>query len=180
VSEPVVRDSGVWVAKFVIKKFDGDSAFDPDAEPYEVVETGNQVANGGISCLWECLLGNGTATAGQSLTYFSNTNAAIGVGDSNAAFAATQNDLQAASSKLRVGMNATYPQHTDGTGSGATSILFQSTFGTSQANWAWEEIAAFNSPTAATGRMLNRRVQSLGTKTSSSSWQAALTVSITP
>ena len=176
----VVRESGIWVAQFVITKFHGDDAYDPDAEPYETVETGNQVCNGGISCLWQCLLGNGTATAGQTLTYFSNTNAAIGVGDSNAGFAATQNDLQAATNKVRVGMNATYPQHTDSTAAGATSIVFQSTFGTSTANWAWEEIAAFNSSTASTGRMLNRRVQSLGTKTSSSSWQATLTVSVTP
>lgn len=174
----VVRESGIWTCEFVIRKFHGDEAWEPDAEPYDVVVTDNAFANGGISCLWQALLGNGTATAGQALTYFSNGNAAIGVGDSTTAFAATQTDLQASTNKLRIGQNATYPLHSDGTGSGATSVVFQSTFGTSQANWSWEEIGVFNSATAATGRMLNRKVQSLGVKTSSSSWQASATLSI--
>lgn len=173
-----IRDSGIWSCKFVIAKFAGNTAFDPKAQPYDRVVTNNAFANGGISCLWQCLIGNGSATAGQTLTYFSNTQAAIGVGDSTTAFSATHTDLQAATNKLRVGQNATYPQHTDGTTSGATSIVFQSTFSTSQANWAWEEVGVFNSATAATGRMLNRKVQTLGTKTSASSWQVTATLTV--
>jgi hypothetical protein len=133
---------------------------------------------GGASCQWETLVGNGTATAGQNLTYFNNANAAIGVGDSTTAAAATQTDLQAATNKLRKAMNATYPQHTDGTTAAANTITFQSTFATTDANFAWQEWGVFNSATAATGRMLNRAVTSLGTKTSASAWQFTVTLSL--
>lgn len=148
-------------------------------EPYEVIERDdNLLMYGGVSCLWQCLLGNGTATADQTLTYFSNARAALGVGDSNTAAAATQTDLQASSNKLRKAMDATYPQHTDATTSGAASIVFKSTFGSSDANYAWQEWGTFNSATAATGRMLNRKVESLGTKSSGTSWALTITLSI--
>jgi hypothetical protein len=67
---------------------------------------------------------------------YANANAHIGVGDSSTAFSAAHTDLQAASNKLRKAMDATYPQQ-------ATNVLtFRSTFGTSEANWAWAEFAA--------------------------------------
>ncbi len=171
------QDAGKWHCKFVIEKFEGDIT--PDAVPYEVIETDNLFMFGGVSCLWQALIGNGTATAGQALTFFNNTQAAIGVGDSTTAEAGTHTNLQAATNKLRKGMNATFPTHTDGTVSGAASIVFQATFATAEANFAWQELGVFNSVTDATGRMLNRKVQSLGTKTSASSWQVSATLTIT-
>ena len=168
------RDSFRWGAAWRLSKF-----HDGEKTPYETVDIlGNLLMYGGVSCLWQCLIGNGTATAGQSLTYFNNAQAAIGVGDSNTAASATQTDLQASSNKTRVAMDATYPLHTDGVVSGSASITWQSTFGTSAANWAWQEVGVFNSATAATGRMLNRLVQSLGTKTSAASWTLQFSASI--
>ena len=109
------------------------------------------------------------ALAGEAFTAFNNGNARIGVGDSSTAFAAGQTDLQAASNKLRKAMEAAYPSR-------ATSVLtFRSVFGTGEANFAWNEWGVFNA--AAAGVMLNRKVESLGTKTSAQSWQ--LTVDIT-
>lgn len=142
---------------------------------------GNLLMYGGASCQWQTLIGNGTATGGQVLTYFSNAQAAIGVGDTATAAAATQTDLLGTTyttNKLRVAMDATYPLHTDATTAGAASIVFRSTFSTSQANFAWQEWGVFNSSSAATGRMLNRKVESLGTKTSAASWQLTVTLSI--
>lgn len=139
---------------------------------------GNLLMYGGASCQWQTLIGNGTTTAGQALTYFNNAQAAIGVGDSTTAAAATQTDLQAATNKLRVAMDATYPQHTDATTSGAASIVFRSTFSTSQGNYAWQEWIVANSATAATGRALNRKVESLGTKTSSAAWTFTVTLTL--
>lgn len=148
-------------------------------KPYDVIEREhNLLMYGGASNQWQTLIGNGTTTAGQTLTYFNNANAAIGVGDSSTAAAATQTDLQAATNKLRKAMDATYPLHTDGVVSGAASIVFRSTFATGDANWVWNEWGTFNSPTAATGRMLNRKVEALGTKTSAASWQMTVTLSI--
>lgn len=148
-------------------------------DPFErLVREGNLLMYGGVSCLWQCLIGNGTATASQALTYFNNAQAGIGSGDSTTAAAATQTDLQASTNKIRKAMDSTYPQHTDATTSGAASIVYRSTFGTSDANWAWQEWGVFNSTTAATGRMLNRKVESLGTKTSAASWQFSVTLSL--
>lgn len=110
------------------------------------------------------------AVVGEAVTAFDNSNAYIGVGDSSTAFAAGQTDLQAATNKLRKAMEATYPQR-------ATNVLtFRSLFATGDANFAWNEWGVFNAASA--GVMLNRKVESLGTKTSAQSWQMTVTVTI--
>ena len=188
-----LRDALQWKVKIQVLKFRDDEIRDAGlnpataqeqeilaagVSPYEIIEReGNLLMYGGASCLWQTLIGNGTATAGQSLTYFNNAQAAIGVGDSSTAAAATQTDLQASTNKLRKAMDATFPAHTDGVTSGAASIQFKATFATGDANYAWAEWGIFNSATPATGRMLNRKVESLGTKTSAASW--AFTVTLT-
>jgi len=163
-----------WRANWKVEKFHGD---DLDADPFEIIEgEGNLLMYGGASCLWEALIGNGTGTAAQTLTYFNNGNAFLGVGDSNTAEAATQTDLQAASNKLRKAMDATYPSHADGTVVGAATITFRATFATTDANFVWAEWAIFNG--SAGGRMLNRKVTALGTKTSAASWQLTVTLTL--
>jgi hypothetical protein len=104
-------------------------------------------------------------------TFFDNTNAYLGVGDSTTAFSAAHTDLQAATNKLRKAMEATYP-------SLATNVItLRSLFGTADANWAWDEWATFNA--AAAGTMLQRKVEALGTKTSAQSWQLTVTLTVT-
>jgi hypothetical protein len=111
------------------------------------------------------------AAVGAGVTAFNNANSYIGVGDSTTAYAAGQTDLQAATNKLRKAMDATYP-------SGSTNVLtFRSTFGTSDANFAWQEWGVFNASSA--GTMLNRKVESLGTKTSAQTWQFTVTLTFT-
>lgn len=175
-----VVDAVRWRAKWRVEKYHGDYANDAEIAaagetPYDVIEReGNLLMYGGASNLWQCLIGNGTGTAGQTLTFFNNGNAYIGVGDSTTAAAATQTDLQAATNKDRQPMEATYPQHTDGTTSGSADIVFRSVWGTSEGNFAWQEWGIFNGSTG--GRMLNRKVESLGTKTTGT-W--TLTVTLT-
>jgi hypothetical protein len=106
---------------------------------------------------------------GETITEFNNANAHIGVGDSSTAFAAAQTDLQAATNKLRKAMEASYPQRT------GNVVDFRSLFGTSDANFAWNEWAVFNAAAAET--MLTRLVESLGTKAGTQSW--LFTVSLT-
>lgn len=103
------------------------------------------------------------STVSSTPTLFNNANTYLGVGDSTTAFAATQTDLQAATNKLRKGMDSGYPQQANNV------ITFRSTFGTSEANFAWNERGTFNASSG--GTMLNRKVESLGTKTSAQSWQ---------
>lgn len=149
----------------------------PDAAPDETVEgTPNLLTIGGASQLIQSLLGNGTATAAQALTFLNNTQANLEVGDSTTAAADTQTALQAATNKQRKAMDATYPQHTDSTSvTGAKSFTLRATFGTTEGNFAWQEWGIFNATTA--GRMFNRKVESLGTKTSAASWVLTITLS---
>jgi hypothetical protein len=187
------HDEVIWHCHTKLEKFWGDILWDAREDgvlvptqhgevvaPFETDERdGNLLVIGGASVQWQTLIGNGTGTAGQALTFFNNANAAIGVGDSSTAAAETQTDLQAATNKLRRAMDATYPLHTDSTGTaGSKSVAFRSTFATGDANWVWNEWGVFNSPTAATGRMLNRKVENLGTKTSAASWVLTITLSL--
>src|SRR6478609_3536337 len=103
-------------------------------------------------------------------TAFNNANSYIGVGDSTTAFSAAHTDLQAATNKLRKAMDATYPQVA------ANVLTFRSTFATGDANWAWQEWGVFNASSA--GTMMNRKVESLGTKTSAQSWQFTVTITL--
>lgn len=137
-----------------------------NTHPYEVLTVeGNILVTAGITLLWTLLAGGGG-------TAFSNANARLGVGDSNAAEAVGQTDLQAAVNKLRKAMNATYP-----TIAGAV-ITFQSTFSTAEANFTWLEVGTFNSGAGAT--MLNRKVPvgGLGTKASGASWTLTETITL--
>jgi len=110
------------------------------------------------------------AIIGDTTTDFNNANAFIGAGNSSGAFAASQIDLQGGSTQ-RVAMDATYPQRV------ANVLTFRSTFSTSQANFQWLEWGVFNG-TSATGTMLNRAIEVLGTKTSAQSWQITMTLTI--
>lgn len=102
-------------------------------------------------------------------TFFDNTNAEIGVGNSSAVFSAAHTDLQGAS-KLRKGMEASFP-------SIATNVLtFKSEFTTAEANYIWDEWAVFNA--AAAGVMLSRKVEALGTKTAAQTWQITVTLDV--
>lgn len=110
------------------------------------------------------------AITGHETTLFNSTNAHIGVGDSSAAFAAAQTDLQG-TNKLRKPMDATYPQRTN------NQLTFKATFGAADANWTWNEWGVFNA--ASDGVMLNRKVENLGTKASGSTWVLTVTLTIT-
>jgi hypothetical protein len=108
---------------------------------------------------------------GEAVTEFNNANAHIGVGDSVTAFAAAQTDLQAATNKLRKAMEATYPTRA------ANVITLRSLFGTADANWVWNEWGIFNALSG--GVMLSRKVEALGTKASTQSWQITATLTLT-
>ena len=142
-----------------------------ESEPYEVIECepGNLLTYGGASAFWDLLTGGGTQTA------FNNANAYIGVGENAGAAVIGSTDLLGATLK-RNAMEATYPLHTDGETIGAEDCVFKASFATGEANFAWEEWGVFNA--AAAGRMLQRKAESLGTKTSAAVWTLTVTLSI--
>lgn len=143
--------------------------FEVKVQPYElVIAHGNLLVNGGMDLIWDAVIGN-------SVTEFSNANAAIGVGDSSTAAAVGQTNLQAASNKLRKGMNASFPDQPTN-----PSVRFQSDFTGAEANYAWLEVATFNNTVDASGTMLHRLVPSggLGTKSSGATWTITVTITL--
>lgn len=166
------QELAVWRCHIQVAKFWGD--WTPDSTPYDILDIdGNMLVYGGVSALWEMATADTPAIA-----RFTSANSAIGVGDSATASTAAMTDLQG-TNKLRKLVNGGYPEHTDGTGVANNTVRFRSTFDTTEANFAWNEAGVFNSTTVSGSRMLNRRVQSMGTKTSTSSWQITFDISIT-
>jgi hypothetical protein len=173
----VPHDAARWQVKTQIAKFDGDwSGEQIDAgeapDPFDVVEDeGNLLLIGGVSAIWEFLIGNGTGTGGAALTYFNNGNARLAVGTSSTAEADTDTTL---TGKVAKAMDATYPTHTDSTGTaGSKTITFRSTFASADANQAWNEWGIDNAT-----RQLNRKVAANGTKASGQTWQFTVTITI--
>jgi hypothetical protein len=117
----------------------------------------------GINHIANSIVGQATA--------FNAANARLGVGNGTAAFAASQNDLQG-TSKLRKAMDSGYPSVY------APVVTFKSTFKPDEANFAWNEWGIFNAATG--GVMLNRVVESNGTKQSNQTWvlEVAITFAI--
>jgi hypothetical protein len=195
------NDRQLWRCHTKVERYEGDIEYEvrgpglliPRAlntgkivKPYDVQEVeGNILTIGGASIQWQTLIGNGTTTSGQALTYYNNANAHISVGDNSGTAAAdTQTELQAATNRVRKAMDATYPLHTDTTGTaGSKSAAFRSTYATGDANFVWNEWGIFNGagtggPPTTGGRMLNRKVEALGTKTSAATWVLTITLSL--
>lgn len=122
------------------------------------------ITNAGATLAASAIVGDG------GITVLNNANAYLGVGDSTTAFSAAHTDLQAASNKLRVGMDATYPQRS------SNVLTLRSTFTTGQANYAWDEWGVFNASSGST--MFSRKVEALGTKTSAQSWVLTATITV--
>lgn len=117
------------------------------------------LTNAGRDLIAKMLIG---AAAGTE--FYNNANAVTHVGDGTGAFAATQVDMQG-TNKATAGMDASYPTIA------ANVITFRSTFGTSVGNFAWQEWGIKNTAALGSGALLNRKVESLGTKTAAQSWQ---------
>lgn len=101
----------------------------------------------------------------SSPNHYNNANAHLGVGDSSAVFSAAHTDLQASTNKIRKSMETSFPDQSQGAG----TIRLKSSYATGEANFDWEEWGTFNAASA--GTMLNRKVESLGTKTSAQTWE---------
>ena len=156
-----VHYAGDWTAEQIDAGL-APIARDDDGEEM-VYEGENILVNVGIQLLEDLLIGAGG-------TVFNNANAYIGIGDSNTAPAAGQTDLQAASNKVRVAMDATFPSRS------AQTTTWRSTFSTSQGNFSIQEAGIFNNSSG--GTMLNRLLAPLGTKTSATTLQVTATLTI--
>lgn len=108
-------------------------------------------------------------SVGDAFTPYNAANAVLGVGDSSAAFAIGQTDLQAATNKIRKGMEVGYPSRIN-----ATTVEFQALYGETEANHDWNEYALFNHPSA--GTMMFREVEALGSKAVDTIWRFTISI----
>ena len=159
-----------WLCQFRLSKYTQDietyrgreDEFHRLFVPYQVIEgEGNCLLNSGIDEVWDLV-------TGASANHYDNSNTQIGVGDSNTAADATQTDLQAATNKTYKGMESGYPTST------RQKATFKSSFGASEANYAWEEWVVKQSTSAI---CLNRKVESLGTK-STGTWTLEVDITL--
>lgn len=133
--------------------------------PYEVIEMeGNCLLNTGIDKIWDLVTG---VVSGADHIY-DNSAAQIGVGDSTDAEDATETDLQAVTNKTYKAMESGYPTST------TQKATFKSSFGTGDANYAWQEWVVKQSTSAV---CLNRKVESLGTK-STGTWTLEVDITL--
>lgn len=164
---PDAKDAIKWHARWRVEKYHGDvpsAAKREGLQPYAIIEgEGNLLLNEGINELFTLICGTGG-------TKFDNGNARLGVGNSNTAAVATQTDLIGGSTKYN-SMEASYPTY--GSDQKAT---FRASFGTSEANFAWAEWVVDNG--AAGAKTLNRKVTSLGTKVSGTTWVFTVEISL--
>jgi hypothetical protein len=184
-------DSIRWLPRVRVEKFDDDQvaytvrrlglAGPPQhrhlarlCTPHEVVEAaGNLLTTAGLQRLTNLMIGAGGQAA-------SNTAARMGVGNSATAEAVGQTDLQAAAGATNrwfQTMDATFPTAVNGV------ITFKATVGSGDGNFVWNEWGVdIGTPTVTSGTtvnatLLNRKVQSLGTK-ASGSWVLTSTITI--
>lgn len=111
----------------------------------------------------------GEKVTGGTGALYDATTGYLGVGDSTTAFAASQTDLVAATNKLR-------KQCSSCSDNGSGVITAVTSFGSAEANYAWQEFALFNASSA--GTMMQRVVSAQGTKTAGQVWQLTETITI--
>lgn len=143
--------------------------------PYETVEApGNLLTTAGLNRITSLII----AAGGQGVT---NTAARLGTGNSATAAAVGQTDLQAAAGSTNRWfqiMDATYPTQANGV------LTFRSTFASADGNYAWSEwgvdvgTPTVTSSAVVSALLLNRAVQSLGTKVSGASWVLTTTITL--
>ena len=122
----------------------------------EKVIKGNIFLNEGINFIW-------TAVCGGSITPFDSTHAHIGVGDGTTPADPSQTGLQGVN-KCYAPMDSGYPIYgTD------QKVVFRATFDGTMANFTWNEWTVANGPSDSAVN-LNRKVESLGTKSEGTTW----------
>lgn len=161
-----ISESGKWCINWKVDKFADREAYNNNT-PYETcVAPQNVILDNGANHMLKIIGGIDSATP------FDKTNAKIGVGTDTTPENASQTGLIAQSGNVFYkALESGYPQV-----SGRT-IVYKATFDTSEANFAWNEFAIVNG-TGVGGIALNRKVQSLGTKTTGI-WSLQITVSVT-
>ncbi len=171
-----------WSPRVVLSKYDDDmvdftsnilDVYRPTGDqlaecctPYETVEVeGNLLTTAGLTRVTQLLIGTSTGT-------LDSTRARLGVGDT--ATAAVVGDTSLGTNQFFRVFDATYPNQS------TCVITFQSSFGSAEANFAWQcwgiDVGTPTVTSSATpATLVNRKVSSFGTK-SSGTWVLNVTI----
>ena len=156
--------------------------YDEDGNLVEIKEIeGNTALIGGINLLWKLALGLGDDTDNY---FFSAANLTLGVGNSSATADSDQTGLLG-TSKAYKGLDQStqiqYPVISDNV------ITLRAKFGPDDANFTWNEWGMLNgnpdnlgSRDPSTVIQYNRKVESMGTKVSGSTWVIVTDIRINP
>ena len=151
--------------------------------PYEtLVGAGNIVMNGGADLMWERLITEAPSTSSTGVVSqaFSSGNMSLQVGNSTATSGTrTHNTLQATTDNRFAAASSVFT-HTSGTSTAARTLTVTAAFTSSEANVNWAEWGVRNTISVLTtvGRLLNRKVEDLGTKTSAGVWTLTLNLTL--
>lgn len=142
----------------------------------------NLLVTGGINLMLNLLCGTTFNTGLSGFTTYGSGSAVLRVGDTSTAAASGDNNLGGGGGVQGTNwdespMNASFPTVV------VTTATWQATFGSTQANFQWNEVGVQNLPTGSTGpnsyiRLLNHKVQNFGTKASGSTWTLTLTIQV--
>lgn len=145
----------------------------------------NLFTTNGVNLLWigitQSSVGsaNTSGSAAGSNAIFNSTQSRIGVADGTTAAAAGDTDIQSS------GSNKTWQVVSGAPSVSTNQIQFAASFGTSSANYAWNNFAVDNcggssatSSTRSGGTMLDHVVSSQGTKASGQTWNPTMTLSV--
>lgn len=168
------KDGLQWRAMVTIEKFRLNEKGEMELYATEKHE-GNAVLGTGANCIWALLAGDAGAGSG-TLSYFNNSNTRLYVGNNTNVVDPDQNDGGGfRGSTAYASCGAGYPMYAEDDGSDYNyRIAFRGLFGTSEANFAWEEWGVANGDFGGSGTLLNRRQESMGTKTDSEQWSFAV------
>jgi len=163
------HDKAGHKVKYKIKKFNSEKALESretdDPEPDEVSEFEKNVfLNEGIGAIWDLTTGLAAPTE------YNNANATIGVGNGTTSEDSAQGGLQGGSTSYQ-GMDTGYPSRS------STTVTFYSTFGGTEAKFAWEEFTVSNANDN-TGENINRKVSAQGTKAAGTTWEIEIQLTI--
>lgn len=162
------NETAKWTVFTKIEKYKNSEDFKKGLVDSVQKIKGNMLLSEGINALWGFLCGD------VANTYFDNTNAHFGVGDSTTDEGSAQTGLQATTNLIYRPMDTGYPSFgTDG------KVVFKATFGETLANFSWNEWSIANGADQTTAINLNRKVESMGTKPSGATWVITVEISLT-
>lgn len=161
-----ISESAKWCVQWAVEKFSDEKSYKAN-KPFETrVAPQNIVTDVGATEMLKLICGIAGATP------YSAANAKIGIGNDRTPENASQTSLIATESNVFYkGMESGYPK-VDG-----RTMTFKSTYSNNEANFEWNEFAVVNG-TGVGGVIMNRKVESLGTKVTGI-WSLQITISLT-